>query len=105
LRNYFAIDRARGGVWFFGEHVDEYKDCTVAGKGGAWLSGIGGRCSRLMMPDERAAGDSCYQEIAPDIDMDRDETIGTVEELSLPGGLDGNCLHISTPLDSNWNST
>jgi len=92
-RNYFAIDRTSGDVYYFGEEVDEYKEGKITGHEGAWLTGVGGARFGLMMPGKPAAGDRYYQEIAPDVAMDRAEIISTGEELTVPAGAFQNCLH------------
>ena len=41
-RNYFAISKRTGNVYYFGEDVDIYKDGKVASHDGSWLSGVNG---------------------------------------------------------------
>ena len=56
-RNYFAIDRTTGDVYYFGEDVDDYKDGKMVGHDGAWLSGVNGANFGLIMPGKPARGD------------------------------------------------
>jgi hypothetical protein len=64
-RNYFAIDRATGDVYYFGEDVDDYANGKVVGHGGAWLSGVNGAKFGLIMPGKPSVGDKFYLEMAP----------------------------------------
>src|SRR5437870_12635827 len=41
-RNYFAISKRTGDVFYFGEDVDMYKDGKIANHDGTWPSGVGG---------------------------------------------------------------
>ena len=80
--NYFAIDRTTGDVYYFGEHVDDYKDGKIVGHEGAWLSGVNGAKFGLIMPGQPARGDKFYLEMAPGAEerveiMDVDATLKT----------------------------
>jgi hypothetical protein len=83
-RNFFAIDKATGDVYYFGEDVDDYKDGEVAGHGGAWRSGVDGAKFGLIMPGKPRVGDKYYQEIAPKKAMDRAEVVELNAELATP---------------------
>jgi hypothetical protein len=100
-RNYFAIDKTTGDVYYFGEEVDEYRNGKVVGHGGAWLSGVDGARFGLMMPASPRIGDRFYQEIAPKVAMDRAEVISLTEEVKVPAGVFKGCLRTreSTPLE------
>ncbi len=92
-RNYFAIDRTTGDVYYFGEDVDEYTNGKVTGHGGAWLSGVKGATFGLIVPGAPKPGDRYYQEVAPKVAMDRAEVVATTEEVRVPAGVYRNCLH------------
>jgi hypothetical protein len=92
-RNYFAIDKTTGDVYYFGEDVDEYKNGKVTGHEGAWLSGVNGARFGLMVPAKPKVGDRYYQEIAPKVAMDRAEVLGISEQVKVPAGVFANCLH------------
>jgi hypothetical protein len=64
-KNYYAVDKTTGDVYYFGEDVDDYEDGKVVGHGGAWLSGVGGAKFGLMMPGKPSVGDRYYFEMAP----------------------------------------
>ena len=64
-RNYFAIDRTTGDVYYFGEDVEIYEDGKVVSHDGAWLAGRDGVGFGLIMPGKPAVGDKYYLEDAP----------------------------------------
>ena len=101
-RNYFAIDPATNDVYYFGEEVDIYENGQIVGHDGAWLSGVDGARFGLIMPGEIIIGDQYYQEIAPDVAMDRAENISIDETVETPAGTFTGCLHVveTTPLES-----
>jgi hypothetical protein len=89
-RNYFAIDRATGDVYYFGEEVDIYEDGKLVGHDGAWLSGVNGAKFGLIMPGKPALGDKFYLEMAPgaverveivDLDARLETPLRTFEDL------------------------
>jgi len=92
-RNYFAIDRTTGDVYYFGEDVDEYKNGKVVGHEGAWLSGVNGARFGLMMPGAPKRGDRYYQEYAPTVAMDRAEILSVTAGTKVVAGVFQNCLH------------
>lgn len=92
-RNYFAIDRTTGDVYYFGEDVDEYKNGKITGHEGAWLSGVNGARFGLMMPGTPKVGDRYYTEYAPKVAMDRVEIQSVTTEMKVAAGAYRNCLH------------
>lgn len=91
-RNYFALDKSTGDVYYFGEEVDIYKNEEVVGHEGAWLAGVNGARFGLMMPGKPKIGDKYYQEIAPRVAMDRAEIASVSEEITVPAGTFKNCV-------------
>jgi hypothetical protein len=91
-RNYFAIDRTTGDVYYFGEDVDEYKNGKITGHEGAWLSGVNGARFGLMMPGTPKVGDRYYTEYAPKVAMDRVEILSVTAEMKVAAGAYRNCL-------------
>lgn len=83
-RNFFAISTRTGAVFYFGEEVDTYEDGVVSGHEGAWLAGEGGNRFGLAMPALPLVGARYYQEIAPDVAMDRAEIVSTDDTLTTP---------------------
>ncbi len=99
-RNYFAIDKATGDVYYFGEDVDEYKNGKLTHEG-AWWAGINGARFGLMVPAKPQVGDKFYQEVAPKVAMDRVEVVSVEEQVETPAGTFEKCLHLreTTPLE------
>jgi hypothetical protein len=92
-RNYFAIDKITGDIYYFGEDVNTYdKAGNVTGHGGSWLAGVDGAKFGLMMPGQPKAGRRYYQEMAPKTAMDRAEVVSTTETVKVPAGTFKNCL-------------
>jgi hypothetical protein len=92
-RNYFAIDKITGDLYYFGEDVDIYKDGKISGHEGAWLAGVNGARFGLVIPGKPVVGARYYQENAPKVAMDRAEIISVTEESKVPAGVFKNCLH------------
>jgi hypothetical protein len=101
-RNYFAIDKQTGDVYYFGEDVDIYKDGKLANHGGSWWSGKDGAHFGLFMPSNPKVGDRYYQEVAPKVAMDRFEVVSMDEKVKVPAGEYDKCLKTeeTTPLES-----
>jgi hypothetical protein len=100
-RNYLAIDRTNGEVYYFGEDVDEYRDGTVSGHGGSWHSGENGAHFGLFMPGQPKVGQKFYQELAPKVAMDRVEIASTSAKVDVAAGHFDNCVQTieTTPLE------
>lgn len=94
-RDYFAIDTTTGDVYYFGEDVNMYQADTITGHEGSWLSGVNDARFGLVMPGKGrlAAGDRFYQEIAPDVAMDRAEVISGADTVITPLGTYTGCVH------------
>ena len=91
-RNFFAICPTTKDVFYFGEEVDDYEDGQVTSHGGAWLAGEQGAKAGLIMPGSPEVGMKYYQEIAPDVALDRAEIVSVDETLDTPAGAFSNCL-------------
>lgn len=101
-RNFFAICRRTNGVFYFGEDVDIYDEQgNVVSHEGAWRAGVDGAKPGLMMPGIALLGSRYYQEVAPDVAMDRAENLSLTETVSTPAGTFENCLKVeeTTPLE------
>jgi hypothetical protein len=100
-RNYFAISRRTNDVFYFGEDVDIFRGDKVVNHSGAWLSGVKGARFGLMMPGQVSLKARYYQEIAPNVAMDRVEIVGLSETVKTPAGEFKNCLKVeeTTPLE------
>ena len=98
-RDYYAIDRAAGDVYYFGEDVDVYKNGKIAGHEGAWLAGVKGAKFGMMMPGAVKVGQKFYQELAPGIAMDRAEIVAVGETVKTPAGVFKNCVRVKETSD------
>jgi hypothetical protein len=100
-RNFFVISRQTNNVYYFGEEVDMYKGGKIVSHEGAWQSGVNGAHYGLMMPGSPLLGSRFYQEVAPNVAMDRCEIISTSETLQTQAGRFENCLKTeeTTPLE------
>lgn len=91
-RNFFAISKKTNNVYYFGEDVDIYSKGRIVSHDGAWLAGTDGAKFGLIMPGSILLGARYYQEIAPDVAMDRAEIISMTETMETPAGVFKNCL-------------
>ena len=101
-RNFFAISRLTANVYYFGEDVDIYEDGKVKSHEGAWRSGVNGARFGLMFPGTPLLGSRYYQEIAPEVAMDRAEIVSLDERFECAAGKFEGCLKTeeTTPLES-----
>jgi hypothetical protein len=100
-RNFFAISRFTGDLYYFGEEVDIYKNGKVVGHEGAWLSGVNGARFGMMIPGTPHAKNRYYQEVAPGVAMDRAEVVRVDARVTTPAGMFAYCLQTeeTTPLE------
>jgi hypothetical protein len=100
-RNYFAFCMETGSVYYFGEDVDIYEDGEVVSHDGAWLAGVDGAEPGIIMPGTVLLGSRYYQEIAPDVALDRAEHIAMDVTAEVEAGTFEDCLEVweTTPLD------
>jgi hypothetical protein len=93
-KNYFAICEQTKDVYYFGEHVDFYKDGKVSGHEGTWLAGEKGNMPGLIMPGAPKVGMKYYQEIAPGVAMDRAEIVSLTDSCKTPAGTFSPCMKV-----------
>jgi len=91
-RNFFAICPTTKDVFYFGEEVDDVQDGQTVGHSGAWLAGEDGARPGLLMPGHPRLDMKYYQEIAPDVALDRAEIVSLDESLETPAGAFRNAL-------------
>ena len=91
-RNFFAINRESGDLFYFGETVDIYEDGKIAQHDGAWLAYKDGAKPGLIMAGNPQVGKMYYQEVAPEVAMDRAEIVSVSEKFNTPAGAFENCL-------------
>jgi hypothetical protein len=101
-RNYFAISKATGDVFYFGEAVDIYRNGELVRHEGAWRADEADAKPGLIMPGGPAIGMKYYQEVAPGKAMDRAKVVSLDETLRTPAGIFRDCLKTqeTTPLNS-----
>jgi hypothetical protein len=99
-RNFFAFCKQTGSVFYFGEEVDTYKNGKIINHDGAWAAGDNNKAG-IGLPGIFLLGAKYYQEIAPEIAMDRAEIISIDETLETPAGKYTHVLKIkeTTPLE------
>lgn len=100
-RNFVAICRQTGDLWYFGEDVDDYEDGEIVGHGGAWRAGVDGAVPGILMPANPISGARFQQELAPGVAEDRSEVLGIEDSFEVPAGTFENVLHTldTNPLD------
>jgi hypothetical protein len=100
--NWFAISKATGNVYYFGEDSREYKDGKVVSQAGSWEAGKDDAKFGAMMYGKPEVGQKYYQEMAPKTAMDRAENVSLSETMKVPAGEFENCLKVeeSSALES-----
>lgn len=84
--NFFAHEPSTGNVYYFGEDVDNYKNGKIVNHDSAWRSGVKGATFGMFMPGDPKVGDKYYQELAPDVALDRFEIVSLSAEVTTPAG-------------------
>lgn len=90
--NMFAMCKETQDVFYFGEFVDMYSEGELISHQGAWMAGENNAKPGMIMPGDPIPGMRYYQEIAPEVAMDRAEIIGLEKTLETPAGTFSNCL-------------
>jgi hypothetical protein len=100
-RNFFAFCEETGSVFYFGEDVDNYENGVVDNHDGSWRAGVDGARPGVIMPGLNLVGARYFQEIAPDVALDRAETVSVTETLTVPAGTFQDVLKTkeTTPLE------
>lgn len=101
-KNYVAICKESGSIFYFGEDVDIYKGDSIVSHSGAWIA-VGNNKPGILLPGQPLLGARYYQEIAPGVAMDRAEVISMSDTMQTTTGMFTNVLKIleTTPLDPN----
>ena len=93
--NYYARDRKTNDILYFGEDVcfyDENGDCVSTD--GSWLAGVDGAEPGIIMPGTFLLGSAYYQEIAPDVALDRAYHAEMDLEVEVPAGTFDDCVFV-----------
>jgi len=92
-RNFFAICKEHGDVFYFGEEVDDYKGGKIVAHSGAWRADEPNSKAGIIMPGTTLLGARHYQEIAPNA-MDRAEIISDDVTMETRAGTFKNCIRV-----------
>jgi len=92
-RNFFAICKNHGDVFYFGEEVDDYKDGKIVRHSGEWRADEKDSKAGIIMPGTIFLGARHYQEISPNA-MDRAEIISDDVTMKTPAGTFKNCIRV-----------
>ena len=98
-RNFIALCRETGDVWYFGEDVDDYEDGEIVGHGGAWRAGVDGAEPGILMPGTPMVGARFYEEVAPGVALDRGEILSVDDDVTLAAGTFENVVLIADTSD------
>ena len=102
-RNFFAHCRQNGSVFYFGEDVDNYDETgtVIVNHDGAWRAGVAGALPGVIMPGLPLVGARYFQEIAPDVALDRAEILSVTMTVETPAGTFDQCVETkeTSPLE------
>lgn len=94
-RNFLAVCKDTGDIYYFGEDVDNYEDGEIDNHEGAWIAGENGARPGLIMPGGAfLLGARYFQEIAPGEALDRGEHVAMGLTVTVPAGQFENCVMI-----------
>jgi hypothetical protein len=97
--DYFSICNETNTVVYLGENVNDYENGKVVGHEGSWLHGSDNARYGLIMPGIVLLGSKYYQEIAPEVAMDKAEVVGVNETVNVPAGTFSNVIHMKETSD------
>jgi hypothetical protein len=107
-RNFVSNCFPSRDVYYFGEEVDNYEDGEVVDHDGGWLAGRRGARPGLLMPEDGfLLGQRYFQEVAPNVALDRAEHIRTGFSIVVPAGRFNDCIEVeeTSPLEPGDKST
>lgn len=104
--NYMALCTETGNTFYFGEDVNIYEDGGVSHEG-AWRAGMDGAVPGVIMPGSPMLGARYFQEVAPDVAMDRAEVNRLDAVVDTPYGTFARCLETeeTSPIEPNSKDT
>src|SRR5919202_4372479 len=83
--DWYAQDK-EGNVWYFGEHVTEYKNGKIIGHEGSWESGVEGARPGIAMQSDPKVGNSYRQEYSKGVAEDRAKVLSLKKSATVPYG-------------------
>ncbi|HEY5756400.1 MAG TPA: hypothetical protein VIU34_11295 [Steroidobacter sp.] len=107
-RNFFATCRPSNDVYYFGEEVDIYEGGKIVDHEGQWLAGRDKAAPGIIMPHSGfLIGARYYQELAPDVALDRAEHVAVDLKVETPAGVFHDCIKVieTSPLEPGQEST
>ncbi len=98
--NYFVICNRNNNVIYLGEDVDIFEEDGTISHAGAWRVGVAGAQAGVIMPGTALVGARYFQELAPNVALDRAEIVSVDAVQRTPAGT-FRCLQTeeSTPLE------
>ena len=98
--NYFVICNRNNNVIYLGEDVDIFEEDGTISHAGAWRVGVAGAQAGVIMPGTALVGARYFQELAPNVALDRAEIVSVDAVQTTPAGT-FRCLQTeeSTPLE------
>jgi len=97
--DYFAICKKNNSVFYLGEHVDDYENGKIVSHVGSWIHGSDKARAGLIMPGVILVGSRYYQEIAPDVAMDKAEIVSVNETVKVPAGIFNGVINMKLSSD------
>jgi hypothetical protein len=93
-RNFLALCVRNNSLVYFGEDVDDYDETgtMIVGHEGAWRAGVAGARAGVLVPGIALLGARYFQEVAPDVALDRAEIQSVSDVVKTPAGTFENCL-------------
>lgn len=100
-RNWYARCTETNDVFYLGEDVDIYENGQIVSHDGAWEAGFDGAQPGIIIPARYLLGSRYFQEIAPDVAMDRAKHTEMGLEFELDGEIFDDCVAVveSSPLE------
>lgn len=98
-RDYFAICDNTNTVFYFGEDVNNYEDGKLVDHEGSWLHGFDNARAGIIMPGNILLGSRYYQEIAPDVALDKAEVVSMNQTVNVPAGTFGGVVQMKETND------
>ncbi len=93
-RNFFAICKETGDLFYFGETVDNYEDGEIVNHDGGWRAGAAGARPGLIMPGRFLLGSRYFQEQAPGVALDRGENVAMELTVETEAGTFDHCVMV-----------
>jgi hypothetical protein len=106
-RNFFARCQETNDIHYFGEKVKIFENGIIVSTEGSWLAGRRGALPGVIMPGTFLLGSRYFQELAPDVALDRAEHVAMGLTVTVPAGTFEDCVEVveTTPLDASAEST